>query len=163
MTAPATSTPWVPLWSFQDPSVVPTPVDGKWLKGGPGGSMVWSDIPGLVAADTSWTIPTLLNGWVQYADPYGPVRFRKLASGLVVINGLMASGTAGATAFTLPVGYRPGPQVGGGARDHIYQCAVGGGVQAEACRIHSNGDVRPQGAATSAWIDMSGCMFWAGG
>lgn len=157
------TTPWVPLWPISDPPLaVPTPVNGKWL-GAAGGAMVWQDIPGLVTPDSGWTIPTLLNGWVQYADPYGPVRFRKLASGLVICNGLMSTGPNSTAAFTFPVGYRPAPQAGGTDRQYIFQCAMGGGTAGEACRVSSStGNLTITSAMATSWIDISGVIFWAG-
>lgn len=155
------STPWVPVWDLVPPTPVPTPVNGKWL-GAAGGAMIWQDIPGLQAADTGWTVLTLTNAWVHYADPYGPGRYRKLASGLVVMEGLISTGNV-AVAFTLPVGYRPMTQVNGTYRDHIFQCATGGApTVGEAIRINSNGGGIPQTAAAKAWIDLSGVQFYAG-
>lgn len=161
MSTPPISTPWVPMWPITaPPSQIPTPVNNKWLSVA-GGAMVWQDIPGLFTPDADWTNVVLQNGWIQYADPYGPGRYRKLASGLVVMEGLISSGTAGAVAFTLPVGYRPDTQAGGGYRDHIFQCAVGGTAIGEAIRINSNGGGVPQGASTQPWIDLSGVQFYA--
>lgn len=59
----------------------------------------------------TWVTPTLTNGWVQLSPATSyPVGFTRLASGLVVFRGLVASGTVGysnSTVFILPVGYRP--------------------------------------------------------
>jgi len=167
MPSPSVSTPWVPIWSLTDPPAqLPTPVDGKWLKGGAAGAMSWSDIPGIVAPDLTWKIlgtdVAFQNGWVNYADPYGPGRFRKLASGLVVMEGLINGGTVAATAFILPVGYRPMPQVAGGFRDHIFQAAVGGNAVGEAVRIGSDGNFRVQTAAGQGWQALNGIIFYAG-
>ena len=79
MTTPPLTQKWVPLWPLTDPEPqIPTPVDGKWLKGGPGGAMTW-DVPpsptGMVAPDTTWKILgtdiALTNGWVNYGIPTG--------------------------------------------------------------------------------------------
>ena len=171
MTTPNPATEkWVPLWPLSDPPLtLPTPVSGKWLKGGAAGAMTWEDIPGIVGADTAWHIlgaagePALTNGWLNYPDPYGPGRFRKLASGLVVMEGLIYNGTVGATAFILPVGYRPTvQQVGGGSRDCIFQAAMGGGTANEAVRLGSDGNFRPQVAAASSWLALNNIQFYAG-
>lgn len=150
---------WVPMSGAT--TGIPAPEDGKWLKG-VGGAMVWSVIPGIVTPDADWILPTLGASWVNYAAPYGPVRYRKLASGMVVMEGLMSSGTVNGTAFTLPVGYRPLPQVGGATRDRIFQCALGASTVGEACRINDLGAVRPSVAGAQTWIDMSGVYFYAG-
>lgn len=168
--SPPPLTPWVPVWPLgAPPPALPTPVDGKWLKGGPGGTMLWADLPaasGLVTPDTAWKVlgtdVAFTNGWVNYGDPYGPGRFRKLASGLVVMDGLISTGTVNTIAFTLPVGYRPLPQVGGGIRDLIFQCAVGGAVGYEAARCNSNGEFRPTAASSSSWISLDGVKFYTG-
>jgi len=57
---------------------------------------------------TPWVQPALANGWLHYAAPYGPMRWRKI-NGMVVGNGLAASGTVSTTVavFTMPVGFRP--------------------------------------------------------
>jgi hypothetical protein len=170
MPTPPTSTPWVPVWALTDPPAqLPTPVSGKWLKGGTGGAMSWEDLPvtpGIVTPDNAWKVlgtdVAFSNGWINYPDPYGPGRFRKNASGLVVMEGLIYQGTVNTIAFVLPVGYRPLPQVGGGARDLIFQCAVGGGVNYEAARCNSAGEFRPTGANTSTWISLDGIKFYTG-
>jgi hypothetical protein len=169
LSIPSLDTKWVPVWPLSDPPMqLPTPISGRWLKGGAGGAMSWEIIPGIVAADTQWHIiggagePAFVNGWQHYPDPYGPGRFRKLASGLVVLEGLIRSGTVSLTAFTMPVGYRPAPQVGGAARDHIFQLAVGGGISYEAARIDSTGAFRPTAAASSSWIALNGVTYYAG-
>lgn len=53
-----------------------------------------------------WTAPTLINSWVNYGGTYRTARYRKIGD-RVEIEGLVKSGTIGATVFTLPVGYRP--------------------------------------------------------
>jgi hypothetical protein len=59
-----------------------------------------------VYGDTAWTAPTFANGWVDVVGSYPPAGFR-LVGTRVVFRGAMKSGTMSATAFTLPVGYRP--------------------------------------------------------
>lgn len=56
---------------------------------------------------TSWTAPTFENGWVNFGAPVASAGYRKDAMGVVWLQGAVASGTIGASAFTLPVGYRP--------------------------------------------------------
>lgn len=60
--------------------------------------------------DDEWQYPVLLNGWVDYSTGFGPARYRKTASGLVYVAGLVKNGPIGYNApqavFTLPVGYR---------------------------------------------------------
>lgn len=167
--SPPKSTPWVPVWPVSATPVVPTPIEGYWLKGGPDGAMVWQPAPasppGIVTPDADWKIcgvdVAFQNGWTNYPAPYGPGRYRKLASGIVVMEGLITGGTESTTAFWLPAGWRPQTQVGGAFRDHIFQCARGGAGLGEAARLNSDGNLVPQ-PGTSAWIDLSGIMFFAG-
>lgn len=172
MTTPnPVTTPWIPLWPIGDtPVEVPTPVDGYWLKGGPGGSMLWAPSPapvGLVTPDSAWQIAGVAagftNGWVNYAAPYGPLRWRKLSSGLVLLEGLIQSGTLGSTAITLPVGWRPAPQADGSYRDYIFICAsAAGSAPGENVRLDSGGALRPAGTGSNTWIDLSAIRFLAG-
>jgi hypothetical protein len=54
--------------------------------------------------------PTFENGWTNYtATPgWSKAGFWKDAFGVVHLEGTITGGTTGATAFTLPAGYRPG-------------------------------------------------------
>lgn len=70
-------------------------------------------------ADGEWKIVGNDGGATTYTSDYGPyvsggtfqvLRYRKLSSGLVVLQGALTKATAGAsgdTAFTMPVGFRP--------------------------------------------------------
>ena len=107
-------------------------------------------------ADSAWIVPTLTGGHSHYAAPYGPVRYRKLASGLVVCDGLMTVGTAGAQAYVFPAGYR----VGSG-RQPIFGTAASI-TTAETWRITDTGGLLPTAAAgAGAWISLAGVIFLA--
>ena len=58
---------------------------------------------------TSWTLPLLLNSWVNTGDPYQGASYRKDFGELVYLSGVVAGGTPGVTSvvFELAVGYRP--------------------------------------------------------
>lgn len=56
---------------------------------------------------TAWTAPALINSWVNYGGVYSTAGFYRDASGVVHLQGAIRSGTIGATAFTLPAGFRP--------------------------------------------------------
>jgi hypothetical protein len=59
-------------------------------------------------ADFTWQTPTTFqNGWLNF-DATHYARFTKLQTGIIVLDGVIKSGTVGSTAFTLPLGYRPG-------------------------------------------------------
>jgi hypothetical protein len=115
------TTDWLPLWQLgADTTALPLPVvNGRFVKG-VGGFPVWtalgpSDVPGVVAADAAWHNvgaagePAFEDGWSNYGA-FAPARFRKLATGVVTVQGLVKRATLPAsqsTIFTLPVGYRP--------------------------------------------------------
>lgn len=54
-----------------------------------------------------WNAPTLLNGWVNYGVGHLPAGYMRDRDGIVVLRGLIQSGTVSAAAFALPPGYRP--------------------------------------------------------
>src|SRR5215467_13894014 len=67
---------------------------------------------------TAWLTPSaFLNGWTGNT-PAAPVGYLRDASGTVYLRGLLTAGTPSATAFTLPVGFRPSQL--------DYHAAVGG-------------------------------------
>jgi len=76
--------------------------------------------------------PTLLNSWVNFGSGQDTVGYYKDSSGTVRLKGLIKSGTLGATAFILPVGFRP-------AEVRYFACwsnsAFGG------CNVGSDGQV----------------------
>lgn len=57
--------------------------------------------------DASWTNATLTNSWVTFGAPYLTPGYRKDASGVVHLRGVVKSGTSATSALTLPTGYRP--------------------------------------------------------
>jgi microcystin-dependent protein len=65
-------------------------------------------------SDSGWVNLQLLNGWVNYDSGLSiggsgrAARVRKV-NGIVFLEGVIRSGTLGANAFQLPVGYRPTP------------------------------------------------------
>lgn len=155
-------TPWTtPLQG------IPTPVvNGQWIKGA-GGIPVWSaitaaDVQGLVTPDAAWHNigaagePAFGNGWSHYGAPWSPVGFRKLASGLVVMQGLAIPGGAlSATIFTMPVGYRPPP-----GRNLIFLTASSAGPGTETLRILDGGAVTSN-INSGSWVTFTGVSFYA--
>lgn len=105
--------------------------------------------------------PAFENSWTNYtANPvagsgWSPCSFRKDPSGLVMLRGLVKSGSsAAATVFTLPKGYRPAniPHTG---------CVADGEVETTRCRIYSDGQVKFSSDASTSWTDMNGVTFYA--
>jgi hypothetical protein len=106
-----------------------------------------------IVPDAAWTPFAYVNSWVDYSAPYSPAGSRKLSSRLVVLRGLVMSGTA-ATIATLPVGHRPGIQLLFGAQTNPNVM----------CRI----DISPAGTIShiggnAGWISLNGITFMAEG
>jgi hypothetical protein len=57
--------------------------------------------------DIAWSAPVYTNAWVDYLAGYRAGGYR-LAGTQVYLRGIIKSGTIGSSAFTLPLGYRPG-------------------------------------------------------
>lgn len=64
-----------------------------------------------VSPAANWQTVTYQNSWTTYSTSWGPAEYYKDHAGVVHMRGLIKSGTVGATAFTLPAGYRPGVQL----------------------------------------------------
>lgn len=61
--------------------------------------------------DDDWQYPALMNGWRdQNPSQFGPVRYRRMPGGLVLLEGLVTGGPLGygtaQAVFILPEGYR---------------------------------------------------------
>jgi hypothetical protein len=86
--------------------VGPTPPESPEV-----GQMWVPDEPLLEQWDDDWQYPVLLNGWTEYNPAaYGSTRYRKMAGGLVIVDGMIKGGTVGDATkpvFVLPEGYRP--------------------------------------------------------
>lgn len=91
---------------------------------------------GLVAADTTWKIPTFQNGWRNYGNPYAHAAYRKLGNGMVAVQGLIAAGVMEQPAFYLDPGYRPPYQ--------LNLSSHGGGNNMVLVEFHADGRVQPQ-------------------
>ena len=93
--------------------------------------------------------PAFQNSWVNYGSGYPVCRFRKDASGIVRVTGLVKSGVA-ATIFTLPEGFRlidtrlHMPGMSNGAFCQLY--------------VDSNGTVNVSGHSAT-WVDLSPISF----
>ena len=103
-----------------------------------------------VAPDT-WHSFAYQNGWVDYPAPYSPSGYRRLTDGLVVLRGLVMSGTAAGIAV-LPAGWRPGIQL-------LFAAQTSPNVL---CRIDiaTTGGISHTGGS-NAWISLNGITFLA--
>jgi hypothetical protein len=99
--------------------------------------------------DSGWINATLLNGFQNYGAPFQGARYRKKA-GVVYIEGLIKSGSAGAVIFQLPAGYRPAQQL-------IFANIYSGNLMAR-IDVDASGNVIANPMST-AWTNISGISF----
>ena len=69
--------------------------------------LVMSDSMLSSVTNPPWTLVTYSNSYVDLGAGYTPTSYYKDAMGIVRVQLNAKSGTAGATIFTLPAGYRP--------------------------------------------------------
>lgn len=98
----------------------------------------------------SITAPTLLNSWVDYAGGFQTAGYYKDEFGFVHLTGIVKSGTAGSTIFTLPVGFRP-------AAGLQFPVAANG---YGSCRVSADGSVIAF-AGSTVWYSLDGVCFRA--
>lgn len=103
----------------------------------------------------SWTAVTFQNSWTNYSTPtWAPAAYYKDAMGFVHLKGLIANGTLGSTAFTLPAGFRP-------ANARLFGPITGGNTIGR-IDINTNGTVVIQNVGTpQTWVTLEGITFQA--
>lgn len=106
--------------------------------------------------EEAWIVPTMTNGWLTYdADPGGwsGPGYYKDSAGVVHLRGLIKSGTVGASAFTLPVGYRP-------ADGNLLIGTISNGAVGRV-RVSTDGTVMPESPSSNAWVALDSISFRA--
>lgn len=103
--------------------------------------------------DDRWNPLAYLSGWKDYGAPYAPAGYRKLPSGLVIMRGLIMSGTA-APICTLPPGYRPAIQM-------LYVTITSPAAIAR-LDLQQDGTLTQSGGS-SAWLSLNNVCFLAEG
>lgn len=101
---------------------------------------------------TGWTNATYTNSWVSYGSPWSAARYMKDDLGVVHLDGLIASGTIGTSAFTLPAGFRP-------AYQQIYTALCNPNAIGR-LDILTNGQVQPA-AGSNVFFSLAGVTFLA--
>lgn len=99
--------------------------------------------------------PAFQNAWVSYGGAYPLASFRKFPDGRVKLRGLIRSGTIGATAFTLPVGYRPGS----GAAYFTAVSQSGSTTVFGDVIVQADGQVQPLVPATNTFVSLDDIEF----
>jgi phage minor structural protein len=99
-----------------------------------------------------WIAPTLLNGWVNFGSGYETAGYYKDALGFIHLKGVIKSGTMGAAAFTLPVGYRP-------SYKKMFIVPTAGGAGRVDVDTSGNVIVVNYGSATNGYVSLDGITF----
>lgn len=108
-----------------------------------------ADLNELIILDSGWISVTFENSWVDYGSGFEPCAYRKIGDE-VFLKGLMKSGTVGASAFTLPPGYRP-------AASNIF--AIQATEVGKRIDIGVTGAVIIAAGATNSYVSISGISF----
>jgi hypothetical protein len=125
-----------------------------------GGQITPGTLPAVAFAPSvsaaTWTAPTLLNGWVNYANGYNDAGFYKDALGWVHLKGLVKLGPPGSVIFTLPTGFRPAQR--------YLTVAIGSqaGYVMVRVDVETNGNVSvvyASGAGTMDWVTLDQVHF----
>lgn len=103
---------------------------------------------------TAFTAPTLSGTWVDFGGGLSTVGYYKNGLGDVVLKGQAASGTAGTSIFTLPVGYRP-------AERRDFAAAYSGGDGGATIAVLADGTIVPTAAMGNTRISLDGIIFRA--
>lgn len=111
-----------------------------------GGGTQWLLVSG--EPDTGWILPSLTNSWVSTGLTTANYRIR---GDMVYLRGAVKSGTAAATAFTVP------GSVGATSGSLIYLCqdSVTGGATVNSVLIDSSAHVQPTTGTASHGADLS--------
>jgi hypothetical protein len=101
---------------------------------------------------TNSTAPTLLGSWVNVGSFYEPAKYYKDGWNRVFLSGMVKSGTASSTVFTLPVGFRP-------ANVHVF-IATADNAYARV-NVSDNGNVDFALGTATGYLSLDGISFLA--
>lgn len=117
-----------------------------------------------IVVGSGGSAPAFQGTWINYGAPYRSASFCRRA-GFTVLGGLVKSGAAGSTIFTLPVGYRPAASI---IVDAIVNAVTDGSVAvndiAIRLNIGSDGTVTHYTTgmtASTGYVSLEGIMFVA--
>lgn len=122
------------------------PDGGLWIRSD-NGNLSWR--ANGVTSPSVWTAPTLINSWTNIGGGFRPAQYRKVGD-IVYIRGVINGGVLGATAFVLPLGFRP---LGDGGATPLH-LPGGGGTYCD-ITVFADGSVIPNVGSTAAmWINV---------
>lgn len=102
--------------------------------------------------------PTFVGNWENYdLTDFMDVRFYKLPTGIVHIEGAMKNGFTATNSliFTLPEGYRPSDKV-------YFVVAINAAVAYGVIYVEKDGSVRVGYLASNNFVSLNGIIFYAG-
>ena len=105
-----------------------------------------------------WTpVSAFLNGWVNYGtgSTWPVAAYRKIGDE-VQLRGLIRAGPIPASAFTLPVGFRPTGGIGGASSGYHFPIASNDAFGL--VRVTADGDVRI-GQGSNGWVDLASIRY----
>lgn len=103
------------------------------------------------ASNPLWEYPTMANSWVNYASGWSTVRYTKTSAGVVVVEGLVRSGSS--LIFNLPPGFRPTDRL-------IFQQSTEP-TTVSRVDVTTTGDVilQTNNGTAGGWLSLSGITF----
>ena len=104
-----------------------------------------------LAPQEAWIAPTFTNSWVNFGTPFANAQYMKDSMGFVHLNGVIKNGTMTASAFTLPVGYRP---------LNTLDIATVSNALFGMVQVVGDGTVIPA-VGSNAWVSLCGISFKA--
>lgn len=94
--------------------------------------------------------PAFVNSWTNFdTSTYAPCGYTKRPDGTVYLQGLIKDGTVGASAFTLPSGYRPAKELHFTTPSNNAFAMI---------RVKADGEVWVQ-VGSNAWVSLAGVSF----
>ena len=99
-----------------------------------------------------WIAPTFQNGWINYGSGFDSAAYMKDRNGFVHLKGMVKSGTANTTFFTLPAGYRSSAT--------LYYPAVNAGTGMGIINIGPSGTVTMD-AGNAGYMSISSVIYKA--
>lgn len=108
-------------------------------------------IHNLTAGDNAWTnVPSFDNSWADAGN--STPAYMKIDQDVVILKGVIDTGSVGSSAFTLPSGYRP-------SEDLRLVCISNGAIGR--VNIITDGTVVPASPSNNAWVSLDGLSFRA--
>jgi hypothetical protein len=104
--------------------------------------------------DTGWIAPALLNGWVNYGAPWAVAGYRRIGN-IVLLKGLIRSGTLAQPGFIVPAGFRVAA-----ANDDRHIITVSNDLLG-IVRVYGDGRVQIGGPGSNAWYSLEGVLWVA--